>query len=148
MGLSVAYMITRSARASMGSVFLPQVTEIKQHAPGRPNYDAAGGASATINRELSAIKRMFSLGIQAEKIFRTPYIPMRAEHNVRQGFYERAEFLTVRAALPDYLKPVVTFAYFTGWRRGEIAGSSGVKSISLRGQCGSRVNQPRTTRRG
>jgi integrase len=81
-----------------------------------------GSASATINRELSAIKRMFSLGIQAEKIFRKPYIPMLQEHNVRQGFFERAEFLAFRAALPDYLKPVVTFAYFTGWRRGEIVG--------------------------
>ena len=81
-----------------------------------------GAANGTINRELSAIKRMFSLGIQAEKIFRKPYVPMLAEHNVRQGFFERAEFLALRAALPDHLKPVVTFAYFTGWRRGEIAG--------------------------
>jgi len=65
---------------------------------------------------------MFSPGIQAEKIFRKPCLPMLQEHNVRQGFFERAEFLTLRAALPDYLKPVVTFAYFTGWRRGEITG--------------------------
>ena len=47
---------------------------------------------------------------------------MLEEHNVRQGFFERAEFLAFRAAFPDYLKPVVTFAYYTGWRRGEILG--------------------------
>jgi len=47
---------------------------------------------------------------------------MLQEHNVRLGFFERAEFLAFLAALPDYLQPVVTFAYFTGWRRGEIAG--------------------------
>jgi len=81
-----------------------------------------GAANATINRELSAIKRMFSLGIKAEKIFRKPYIPMLQEHNVRQGFFERGEFLALRSKLPDYLKPVVTFAYSTGWRRGEITG--------------------------
>ncbi len=107
-----------------------------------------GAASATINRELSAIKRMFSLGIQAEKIFRKPYVPMLQEHNVRQGFFERAEFLTLRAALPDYLKPVVTFAYFTGWRRGEITGLKWNYSILRRSQCGSKANQPRSTRRG
>ena len=45
---------------------------------------------------------------------------MLEEHNVRQVFFERSEFLKFRAALPDYLKPVVTFAYFTGWRRGKI----------------------------
>jgi integrase len=79
-------------------------------------------ANATINRELSALKRIYTLAVQAERIQRRPYIPMLEEHNVRQGFFERAEFLVFRAALPDYLKPVVTFAYFTGWRRGEILG--------------------------
>lgn len=28
----------------------------------------------------------------------------------------------MRAALPDYLKPVVTSAYLTDWRKGEILG--------------------------
>ena len=28
--------------------------------------------------------------------------------------------MTLRSALPSYLKPVVTFAYHTGWRAGEI----------------------------
>lgn len=60
--------------------------------------------------------------MQAERIQRRPYIPMLEKHNVRQGFFERAEFLAFRAALPDHLKPVVTFAYFTGWRRAEVVG--------------------------
>jgi integrase len=81
-----------------------------------------GAANATINRELAALKRMYTLGIQAEKIQRKPYIPMLEEHNVRQGFFERGDFIAFRDALPDYLKPFVTFAYFTGWRRGEIIG--------------------------
>ena len=81
-----------------------------------------GAANATINRELSALKRMYTLGMQAERIQRRPYIPMLEAHNVRQGFFERGEFLKFRAALPDHLKPVVTFAYSTGWRRGEILG--------------------------
>jgi len=79
-------------------------------------------ANATINRELSALKRIYTLAVQAEQIQRRPYIPMLEEHNVRQGFFERGEFLGFRAALPDYLRPAVTFAYFTGWRRGEILG--------------------------
>lgn len=79
-----------------------------------------GAANATINRELAALKRMFTLGIQAERIQRRPHIPMLEEHNVRQGFFERGDFTAFREALPDYLKPLVTFAYYTGWRRGEI----------------------------
>ena len=79
-----------------------------------------GAANATINRELAALKRMFNLGIQAEKIHRKPYIPMLEEDNVRTGFFEHGDFIAFRAALPDYLQSVVTFAYYTGWRRGEI----------------------------
>jgi integrase len=63
---------------------------------------------------------MFNLGVQAEKIHRKPYIPMLKENNVRTGFFEHGDFISFRAALPDYLQPVVTFAYYTGWRRGEI----------------------------
>ena len=118
---------------------------VKNYVAHRQEQNAA---NATINRELSALKRMYNLGMQAEKIFRKPYIPMLEENNVRQGFFERAEFLALRAALPDYLKPVVTFAYFTGWRRGEIAGLKwhqvdlAAKSVRIK------ANQPRTTRRG
>ena len=79
-----------------------------------------GAANGTINRELSALKRMFNLGIQAEKIYRKPYIPMLQENNIRKGFFEHGEFLAFRDALPDYFKPVVTFAYYTGWRKQEI----------------------------
>ena len=50
-----------------------------------------------------------------------PPFPKRLrENNVRKGFFEREEFVAVRTALPDEIKPVVTFAYWTGCRKGEI----------------------------
>jgi len=73
-------------------------------------------SNGQINRELTAIKRAFSLGTQAGKILMTPYIPMLRENNVRRGFFERDQFDALREALPEYLKPVVQFAYITGWR--------------------------------
>jgi integrase len=45
---------------------------------------------------------------------------MLKESNTRVGFFELQEYLNLRSALPHYLKPVVTFAYHTGWRAGEI----------------------------
>ena len=45
---------------------------------------------------------------------------MLKETNARKGFFEHEEYLTLRDALPFHLKPVVTFAYHTGWRLGEI----------------------------
>jgi len=79
-----------------------------------------GAANATINRELAGLKRMLSLGYQADRIARVPYIPMLAEDNVRQGFFEHDEYLGVLNALPSPLRPVAIFAYHTGWRKREI----------------------------
>jgi integrase len=83
---------------------------------------AQGVSNAEINRELAALKRTFNLGLRAEKIVRKPYIPMLKENNVRQGFFESEDFRAVREALPDHLKPVLTFAYLTGWRKEETLG--------------------------
>jgi integrase len=79
-----------------------------------------GAANATINRELAALKRMYNLGLQSETIYRKPYIPMLKENNARKGFFEHGEFVAFRKALPEYFKPIVTFAYYTGWRKQEI----------------------------
>ncbi len=81
-----------------------------------PEGKKNGASNGTINRELSMLKRAFNLGLADELIFRKPKIPHLAEHNVRPGFFERADFETLLAHLPDYLRPPLTFAYNTGWR--------------------------------
>ena len=82
-----------------------------------------GAANATINRELSLLKRMFSLGAKCTppKVSGIPVISVLKEHNVRKGFFEHSEFLALREALPEYLKGFTTFGYKTGWRHSEIA---------------------------
>lgn len=73
-------------------------------------------SNASVNRELSALKRIFNLGIEHEKIFRKPKIHMLQENNARQGFFEWSDFEKVLAKLPQHLKAPMTFAYYTGWR--------------------------------
>ena len=67
---------------------------------------------------------MLNLGARQTppKVDRVPYIPMLKENNVRKGFFEHAEFVALRAELPDYLKGFITFAYKTGWRLSEVTG--------------------------
>ncbi len=81
-----------------------------------------GTANATVNRELSALKRMLNLGARQTppKVDRVPFIPMLRENNVREGFFEHEEYLALLRALPADIRPAVTFAYNTGWRRSEI----------------------------
>lgn len=81
-----------------------------------------GAFNATINRELSALKRMFNLTreMTPPKVALTPYIPHLEENNVRSGYFEHSEFMALRAALPEYVRPIVTTAYYTGMRKMEI----------------------------
>jgi integrase len=104
-----------------GHLKSPGITtdKIKIYINKRKKEDAS---NATINRELSAIKRMLRLGSQITppKVDRVPYIPMLDEDNVKKGFFEHEDFLSLREALPSHLKNFVTFAYKTGWRFSEI----------------------------
>jgi integrase len=91
---------------------------------GSPAKDEASASDAPkrpvsageINRELTVLKRMFSLAIQAGKLVHKPHFPMLRENNVRAGFFERELYLAVQRHLPTSMRPVVTFAYVTGWR--------------------------------
>ena len=81
-----------------------------------------GAAEASINRELSIIRRSWNLGLQAEppKVRRAIHIPRLREDNARQGFLEPDQYVTLRHELPDYLRPLLVVAYYTGVRIGEL----------------------------
>jgi integrase len=81
---------------------------------------AEKAARATVQRELAALRRMFRLGTQADKVVRVPHFPTIRCDNARSGFFERDQFEKVRSELPEYLRPLATVAYWTGWRKGEL----------------------------
>ncbi len=60
-----------------------------------------GAANATVNRELSALKRMLRLGEKVGKVARRPHIDMLQESNVRTGFFEPEQFRALVDHLPE-----------------------------------------------
>ena len=79
---------------------------------------------ATVNRETSHLARAFRIAVKSGLLTLIPPFPDRLEESApRQGFFEHAEYLAVRHHLtPSVYQDVLDFAYYSGWRRGEITG--------------------------
>ena len=73
-------------------------------------------AHSTVNYEVAMLRRGFHLGARAGKVGVRPEVAMLHIDNARQGFFEPDQYRAVLAHLPDYLQPVATVAYISGWR--------------------------------
>ena len=75
-----------------------------------------GAAAASINRELSIVKRCFSMGVENSKVIHPPKFSLLPEHNARTGFFEPDQFQALLRQLSEPLRPMIRFAFVTGWR--------------------------------
>jgi integrase len=94
-----------------------------------------GAENATLNRELSALKRMFSIARRSTppKIASLPYIAMLKEDNVRKGFVEPGDYdkLVLQCArFGLWLRGIVELGYSYGFRHAELL-SMKVRQVDL-----------------
>jgi integrase len=80
---------------------------------------AEGVGNAFINRSLAKLRRMLNIAYEDGKISSVPKIRMLKEPAARKGFLPRDQFDKLLAALPDKLRPLITFLYYCGVRLGE-----------------------------
>jgi len=85
---------------------------------------AEGLTNASINRIMALLRGALRAAAKAEppKVLKVPHIPKLPEAAPRSGFFEEHEYRALLRALPDHLKPVLAFGYWTGCRKGEILG--------------------------
>ena len=81
-----------------------------------------GRKPSTINREIAVLRSAFRLGYRHDMVARVPAIKLLPDDAVRNEFFTSEEIRALIPCLPDYLRDVVLFAYFTGWRKGELIG--------------------------
>jgi integrase len=95
---------------------------IDKYIAGRLDQD--GAKPGTVQKELAALKRMFTLAIEARKLTlaQRPAFPKLEVNNVRTGFVAEAELRALVAALDERVGPLVEFMYVTGWRKSEALG--------------------------
>ena len=79
-------------------------------------------ANATINKELSWVRRAMNLGFRHDPplVRRIPYFPMLPIDNARTGTLACAQYRAVRDRLPGYARIALVISYHYGNRKGEI----------------------------
>ncbi len=101
---------------STGSI---SAVDIQSYTAGRL---AQGTAPGTVNQELAALRRMFSLAVKLRLITldQKPWIQLLRLRNARKGFFEKDQYESVKRALPEPYRPIVTTMFITGWRCQEV----------------------------
>lgn len=75
-----------------------------------------GAAPATVQYELRVLRRMLNLARKQGLLREVPVFELPRIRNARQGFLTVPQLECLLAHLPGHLRPVIEFAYFTGWR--------------------------------
>lgn len=106
---------------TLGSIQASRITaaQIRGYVEDRRK---AAASDATINRELSILRRAFTLAMREDPplVRRSPYIPKLEEDNARQGFLEPEQYEKLLEELPVPLKALYVCAYHVGARKGEL----------------------------
>jgi integrase len=103
-------------------------------------------SDSSINKETQFLGQAFRL--RRKDVGEVPAIPKLKEFNVRQGFFERADFEAIAEHLPEELQDFARFGFLTGWRKGEIESlawsefNMETRELRLRGE-DSKNGQPR-----
>lgn len=93
--------------------------QVKQYVKIRRQAEAS---DTTINRELSIVRRGFTLGLREDPplVRHQVNIPKLEEDNVRQGFLEQEQYEKLLEEMPANLKALYVCGYHTGARKNEL----------------------------
>ncbi len=83
---------------------------------------AEGFAAASIKYELAILRRGFTIAVKQGCLVSRPAFPTIRVENARTGFFEADEFERVVGELPEPLKGLARFGFYTGWRAREVRG--------------------------
>lgn len=116
----VTYKIIKHLDPYFGDMLIEDVTPAVIQRYIRKRIEEDKVSNATVNRELSYILRAFNLGALNGRISFVPKIRKLKEAPPRTDSYTEEDCIELLKLLPDYVRAIVIFANYTGWRRSEI----------------------------
>jgi integrase len=82
---------------------------------------AQGVGTTTVNRQVGYLLQALRRAMRKKLLTELPIFEKFSEKdNARQGFFTQEDFERIVPFLPDDLQGFVRFAYYSGWRKGEI----------------------------
>ena len=82
---------------------------------------AQGVGTTTVNRQAGYLLQALRRAMRKKLLTEIPVFEKFSEKdNSRQGFFAQEDFQRIVPFLPDDLQDFVRFAYYSGWRKGEI----------------------------
>jgi len=96
----------------------------------------AGAAPASINRDLSTLSKLFGVMIELQHVEANPCQHVKAlstKASERQVYLSFTTVEAIAGACPEWFRPMIWTAFFTGARRGEILGLTR-KQVNLSGR--------------
>jgi integrase len=106
-------------KKKLGSIPATELTERQIDLYMKDRY-SSGRKAATVQCELQYLLQAFRIAKRKKLVKDIPHIPSMRVKNARQGFFEQPDFERVVSFLPEHLKDVTRFAYYSSWRKNEI----------------------------
>lgn len=88
----------------------------------------AGAARNTVRYEVGVLSAAFGVAVELDMLAAKPVFKQLAEGEKRAGFFEPGDFAALIVGLPAEVAALVRFLRLTGWRRGKVQVSCGLKS--------------------
>lgn len=108
-----------------GTMTLPQITRahveaFKQSRKERLSYKGKPVSDAYCNRELATLRHMLKLALEEGLVETLPLVRLHKEEGERERTLSPEEYQQLLAGSPVHLQRIITCAYETGMRAGEI----------------------------
>lgn len=114
--IGYAFKALRKRFAGTPALWIPQ--RVPRYIEARRKE---GAKNATVAYELGVLRRAFSIAASTEHrlLSYRPTFELPAVKNVRKNYIDEVALGKIMAKLPEHLRPVLEFAYLTGFRRRE-----------------------------